>query len=430
MFPKPHPFAALKALIALIHHKQLMAPLEVFQDELGNAFQLELPDFKAIMLAGPDANHFVLVEARDRFRWCNAGDPVAHLLRHGILVEDGESHDTLRREMAPSLHRSMIRNYVEAMWRCTDTVTNDWRDATHLDLRVETRRIALLILMETLFGVDFDPDMQALWQPILKAIGYISPGAWMLWRGVPRPGYRRDLKQLDDYLHQLITARRLSTTLREDLLGVLVAAGRSDDEIRDQLFTMLIAGHDTSTALLSWTFYLLTTHSDIMIRVRDEIDRVLESNPPTLELIDQLVYTEQVIKEVLRLYPPIHLGSRLAASNINYQGRVIPAGTRVLYSIYLTHRDKRYWSDPDRFDPDRFSPENARKHSPYQFLPFGGGPRNCIGAAFAQVEAKVVLARILQKYDLRFVGGIVRPHMGATLEPHPGVRVEVRKRTP
>jgi cytochrome P450 len=144
--------------------------------------------------------------------------------------------------------------------------------------------------------------------------------------------------------------------------------------------------------------------------------------------VAQLDYTEQVIKETLRLYPPIHLGSRTAIEDVEYQGYVIPAGTRVLYSIYLTHRDKREWPDPDRFDPDRFLPEKIRGLSPYSYLPFGGGPRNCMGMAFAQVEAKVVLARVLQRYDLAFVRGTVRPHMGATLEPSPGVMLRASQR--
>ncbi|MCC7209359.1 MAG: cytochrome P450 [Anaerolineae bacterium] len=402
----------------------------MFHQDLGDAFQLVLPGFSAVMLAGPTANRFVLVEARDRFRWRMEGDPVAALLRHGVLVEDGDAHDELRRVMSPPLHKAMIGKYVDAMVRCTDTVIGAWQDGAPLDFLVEMRRIALLILMETLLGVDFAPDLNALWQPILKAIRYISPGLWMLWSGAPRPGFREPLRQLDDYLYRLIAERRTRAEPGHDLLGALIAAGLPDDSIRDQLLTMLIAGHDTSTALLAWAFYLLAAHPDALARVVAEVDAVVGDTTPTLDHTNGLNYMEQVIKETLRLYPPIHLGSRLAAEDIDGPGWAIPAGRRVLYSIYLTHRDRTYWPDADRFDPDRFSPEHARQHSPYQYLPFGGGPRNCIGRAFAQVEAKIVLARILQRFELQYAGGHVRPHMGATLEPHPGVMIRVRKRTP
>jgi cytochrome P450 len=216
--------------------------------------------------------------------------------------------------------------------------------------------------------------------------------------------------------------------MRDDLLGLLVESGMSDELIRDQLMTMLIAGHDTSTAALSWTLYLLGAHPAVMARACDEVRRVIGSErPPTYTDLSQLVYLEQVINESLRLYPPIHLGSRVAAVDLSFNGYHIPAGRRVLYSIYLTHRHPDYWPEPDRFDPDRFAP--GSKQTPYTFLPFGGGPRNCIGAAFAQVENKIVLARLLQRYDFTLVDERVRPYMGATLEPHPGVRMRIDKPT-
>jgi cytochrome P450 len=202
----------------------------------------------------------------------------------------------------------------------------------------------------------------------------------------------------------------------------------SDALIRDQLLTMLIAGHDTSTALLAWALYLLTLHPNVFQCVQDEIAKGLGSQAPTVSSINQLSLLDQVIKETLRLYPPIHLGSRITATEIEFQNYIFPAGTRLLYSIYLTHRHKAYWPEPHRFAPERFASEIVRQRPPYTFLPFGGGPRNCIGMAFAQIESKVVLARLLQNFNLRFVGGHVRPRMGATLEPHPGVIVEVRHR--
>jgi cytochrome P450 len=293
---------------------------------------------------------------------------------------------------------------------------------------VEMRRVALLVLMKTLFQVDFEPEIERLWDAILRTLHYISPGAWVMWRDVPRPGYSAAIRQLDDYLHRIIAARRRSPAPPDDLLGSLIASGMPDALIRDQLLTLIIAGHDTSTALLAWALYLLSTHAEAQVTAQAEIAAVLGTQPPAFTRLADLRYLDQVVNETLRLYPPIHLGSRVAAADLEFQGYPIPAGQRVLYSIYLTHRDPRCWRDPAAFDPTRFAPEAARRRDPYTFLPFGGGARNCIGAAFAQVEAKVILARILQRCDLTFVGGSVRPHMGATLEPGPGVQVRVRKR--
>jgi cytochrome P450 len=202
----------------------------------------------------------------------------------------------------------------------------------------------------------------------------------------------------------------------------------TDALIRDQLLTLIIAGHDTSTAMLAWTLFLLSSHTEVQGTVQAEIGAILGAQPPSFPQVTELHYLDQVVNETLRLYPPIHLGSRIAADDLEFQGYPIRAGQRIFYSIYLTHRDESWWRHPGVFDPTRFSPEQARGRAPYTFLPFGGGARNCIGTAFAQVEAKVILARILQKFELAFAGGNVRPHMGATLEPSPGVRVRIRKR--
>jgi cytochrome P450 len=233
---------------------------------------------------------------------------------------------------------------------------------------------------------------------------------------------------MNDYLQQIISQHRQSGP-DDDLPGLLIAAGMPDALIRDQLLTMIIAGHDTSTALLSWALYLLSSHPEVQARAQAELDAVLGSAPPSLAQLGELRYLEHVINETLRLYPPIHLGQRVAARDLEFQGYPIPAGQRVLYSIYLTQRDPRYWEQPAEFCPDRFAPEQSRQLLPYTFQPFGGGPRNCIGMAFAQVEVKVVLARILQHFELRFTGHQVRLRMGATLEPAPGVLVKARQRT-
>ena len=426
--PLPHSIVAWRAFRALAKQRHVLAALETLHSELGDVFQIPLPGFRVTMLVGPEANRFLLMTDRSRFLWRAENDPVTRLLRHGVLVEDGAFHDELRDSMTPSLHRARLEDYVETMWRCVDEVTKDWSDDTPRDHFVEMRKIALLILTKTLFDEDIYPYLKTLWQPILDTLRYISPGPWLVWRDVPQPRAHRAIARMDSYLRQLIAARRASLGQPTDLLGELIISGMSDELIRDQLLTMLIAGHDTSTALLAWALYLLATHSDAYVRAWDEVDRMLGAHPPTYHDIGQLSYLDCVIKETLRLYPPIHLGSRIAATDIQFQEYTFPAGTRVMYSIYLSHRRPEDWPDPHRFDPDRFAPEQRKQQTPYSFVPFGAGPRNCLGAVFAQVEAKVILARILQTFDARYVGGAVRPRMAATLEPHPGVMVKMSRR--
>jgi cytochrome P450 len=213
------------------------------------------------------------------------------------------------------------------------------------------------------------------------------------------------------------------------MLGDLLSMQDLDDDlIRDQMLTMLIAGHDTSTALLSWVLYLLCQHPAVMENVKSEVDQVLGDELPTTSRINQLNYLDQIIKESLRLFPPIHAANRMADSDLNLQGCPVSKGTRVMFSYYLTHRDEQVWVDPERFDPARFERDNAPKVPPFSYLPFGGGPRNCIGAAFAQSEVKIILARIVQNFNLELADSKVQVHMGATLEPRPGVMLRVFKR--
>jgi len=429
--PTPTAEAGRRALRALLQQRNILAALRVFHEELGDVFGLSLGAFKPVFMVGPEACRYVLVTGRHDLLWRPEGDPVTQLLRHGLLVEDGESHDGLRRQLNPSLHRKRLGGYVEAMWRNTDRVTAKWSPDRPVDMLVEMRRVALLIVTETLFKVDLGADVERLFPAILTTLRYISPGLWTVWPGIPRPGFRRALRTVDDFLYHIIAARRESATdSDDDMLGLLVnTPGMSDDLIRDQLLTILIAGHDTSTALLAWALYLLGKHPEVMQRVQAEVDAALGDAVPTLERVVELTYLEQVIDETMRLYPPIHIGNRIAARDLHFEGYRIPAGTRVVYSIYLTHRHKAHWPDPERFDPERFGPQAGQKPAPYAYLPFGGGPRNCIGAAFAQVEGKVVLSRIVQNFEFTLTGSKVHAHMGATLEPRPGVMMHVRPRS-
>jgi cytochrome P450 len=427
--PVPDSGAGRKALGTLLGGGNILSALEAIHAEMGDVFRIPLPGFNPLFLVGPEANRFVTVTGREDLRWRPEGDPVTRLLRDGLLVTDGDFHDELRRKMAPALHKQMLSEYLEIMWRRTDQVSAGWDGRKPVDMLVAMRKIALLILLDALFAVDFSAEMPRLWPSILKTLRYISPGPWVVWPGLPRPGYRHALQQMDGFLYRLINERREKAGNSSDLLGLLVQTpGMGDDLIRDQLLTMLIAGHDTSTALLAWALYLLGRHPQVMQRAQDEVDMVLGLKTPDLDSLDQLEYLDLVIKEVLRLYPPIHIGNRRAATDLEFRGYHIPAGQRVVYSIYLTHRMPEYWPNPQRFDPQRFSPEQARLRPHYAYVPFGGGPRNCIGFAFAQVEVKIVLARLLQNFCLESASGQVHPHMGATLEPRPGVLMYARPR--
>jgi cytochrome P450 len=416
----------LHALKGLVADRSLLTPLAVMHQHVGDIFQLTMPRFQPVVVVGPEANRQVLVTQRQQFSWRVDSDPVARLLRHGVLVEDGAEHGRLRALMEPSLQRRQVVAHVPDMVKWVDQVTADWQPGQPHDMLIEMRRVALLILVGALFQVDFTAVMPTLWPAILRTLAYIGPGLWILWPHMPRPGYQSALQQMDEYLYGLIRERRETAVPGNDLLSHLIATpGLDDDLIRDQLLTMFIAGHDTSTALLAWTLYLLGAHPHILQQAQAEVDAVLGKELPTADRLDELTLLDMVIKESLRLYPPIHVGNRRALTDIQVKGYDIPADTRLMYSIYLSHRHPAYWSDPGQFCPARFGPQ-AAKIPPLTYVPFGGGPRFCIGAAFAQIEAKVVLARLLQRFNFQLLPGQrIRPYMGATLEPHPGVMMRV-----
>jgi cytochrome P450 len=420
---------AMPILRELTGKRSLLAGMKAMHLELGNVFEINIPGFKPVVLSGPEAAREILVTKRKQFNWRNTNDPVTRLLRHGLLVEDGAYHDTLRGYMQPALQRSRGNRYLPAMLACTDQVLSTWKDGSIQDMLVEMRRLALMILMETLFSVDISPDLKRLWDPILKVLEYISPGLWLISPGLPRPGYTKAIEELDEYLYAIIRERRLNGNGADDMLGDLIdREDMTDDLIRDQMLTMLIAGHDTSTALLSWALHLLSSHPDVMQRAKHEVDSVLGVNKPTMPELSKLHYLEQVIKETLRLYPPIHIGNRMANSDLSLQGCPIPEGSRVMLSYYLTHRDEGSREHAEQFNPERFDRKVHHKQLPFSYLPFGGGPRNCIGAAFAQIEARLVLARIIQNFDLELISQGIRSHMGATLEPRSKLLIRVSRR--
>ena len=447
-YPGISPKTGRAALHAWSKEGSPLGPLKVMAQYVGRFFQIPLPGFRPYVVFGSDANRKVLVTERDQLLWRNT-DPVTDLLRRGLLIVDGEEHTRYRRLMEPPLHPSRLPEYTSQFIFQTDRVSAQWQEGEIVDMLMEARKIALLIIMQTLFSKDVWDDLPRIWKPILKSIEYISPGAWILWRKIPRLGFRKPLRELDEYLYSIVEERKKRNVIRRsdsdeeslsqdrdallptvthtvlvsfqendmpnDLLQHLIEAGLDHYIIRDQMLTMLIAGHDTSTALLAWTFALLGQHPDIHQRLVHEVDTM-----------DKSPLLDQVIKESLRLYPPIHIGNRRVLKDIQFGEGSVPAGERLFYSIYLTHRDPSVWENAENFCPERFA--HGRKTPPYAYIPFGGGPRACIGGAFGQAQARVVMARLLRTHKFEFTNHKIHPHMGATLEPRPGVRMRVTRR--
>ncbi len=402
----------------------LMALSEIY----GEAFWLTWPGFRALVAAGSRAARTVLLKKREHFRSRVDGDPVAQLFRRGLLVTDGPLHEALRREMEPFLRGPELARWIPMILRRTDERIHHWASRKRVDLLEEFRLLTLGILMESLFGLSLeDTELQLLAQMLKMAVAYISPGIWLIWRNGPRCIDISDLHRLDMQIRQWIQDRRKENRHDGDLLSHWMRCRWMDDElIRDQMLTLMIAGHDTVTAWLAWTMGLLLSHPGEMKRIQAELWSVAGHRPPCFEDLGHLPYLEAAARESMRLYPPIPIVNRMAGAPIAVEGYTVPIGTRVMIPIYVLHRRPERWEEASRFQPERFLRPGGVPTGGFDYLPFGGGPRFCVGASFAWMEGRIILIRILQRVRMEPAFGRLTARLGATLEPRGGLPVTIR----
>jgi cytochrome P450 len=246
---------------------------------------------------------------------------------------------------------------------------------------------------------------------------------------------RRAVRQLDEIVYGIIRQHRKTGGSSGDLLSMLLAAQdedgsrMTDQQLRDEAMTFLLAGHETTALSLSWIWFLLNDHPEVEKKLHEELRTLLGGRMPETQDLARLTYTEKVVREAMRLYPPAWGVARTALKDCEIAGFRIPAGANVVMSQWVMHRDPRFYSDPEKFDPDRWSPENTQRLPRFAYFPFGGGPRLCIGASFAMMEATLLLAAIAQRFRIRLVPGHpVIPVPSITLRPKNGIRVVVHRR--
>ncbi len=247
---------------------------------------------------------------------------------------------------------------------------------------------------------------------------------------------RRAIRRLDQVVYRMIAARRQSAEDRGDLLSILLHAQDADDgtvmsdqQVRDEVMTLFMAGHETTAVALSWSWYLLAQHPEADGRLAEELRTVLGSRPPTGADLPRLPYTEMVVTESMRLYPPAYALGRQAATSTEVAGHPIARGVIVILPTLVVQRDPRWFEEPEAFRPERWEDERARRLPRYAYFPFGGGPRQCIGNGFAMMEAVLLLAAIAQRFRLTLVPGQrVTPTPYVTLRPEPGIRMLLARR--
>lgn len=363
------------------------------------------------------------------------------ILRNGLLLNEGVSHLKQRRMMQPAFHMDRIAAYGKIMAAYASRTAEEWTAGQRIDMMHEMMSLALDIVCKCLFNSEVKNDKEAVAasiEDIMEADSLLlHPLNFMLMklpvRRVRR--FRRALKRLDAVVYRIIDEHRASGE-EEDLLGMLMASRdeetgeRMDVEaLRDEVLTLFLAGHETTANTMAWAWRLLAEHPEVEARFHQELDEALGGRTPAMADTANLPYTRQIVEETLRLYPPAYFFGREAKRPITIQGYAIPAGAQVLLSPYVTHRDPRFFPDPDKFDPDRFTTAIREQRPRDAFFPFGAGPRKCIGERFAMMEAMLVLATIGQRWAVS-TGGNPRPDIDPriTLRPRGGMPMVVQRR--
>jgi cytochrome P450 len=368
-------------------------------------------------------------------------------LGRGLLTSEGETWRRHRRIMAPAFDPRSVAGYAPIMTEVTQALLAKW-DALpaprELDVAAAMMHATLHIISRAMFSSDSDEIVdvvesgvnkyQTMVRPRLLDLLHIPQWITRLIAPVPTEGI---FDEFDQKVDRLLTERgRAPDAEPKDLLARLIAArdsetggGMTAQEVRDQVVTIFMAGHETTSQALSWTWYLLSQHPTAEAKLHAELTAVLGGRTPRYDDLANLPYARMVIEESMRLYPPAHTLAREPVVADEILGHRVPAGAAILIVPWLLHRKPSLWENPDRFDPERFAPARASARPRFAYIPFGAGPRICIGAAFAMAEATLILATIAQRYRLHLKPGHpVEPQGLITLRPRYGLRMQLERR--
>lgn len=398
------------------------------------------------LLRKPDHVRHVLQENNRVYGRQTPGyEKLSLALGQGLVTSEGELWKRQRRIAQPAFHRERIAHFAAKMTRATEGMLARWEDRPEgqpLDVAIEMMRLTLEIVSMTIFSIDVREEVDRVGNAVTIVLRYIVDRVTSIlgfFEEIPTPAnrkFKQALAQLDDFIFRAICARRESGADPGDLLSMLMQAkdeetgqGMSDQLLRDELVTMFGAGHETTANALTWTFYLLSTHPAVERKLQEELASVLGGRAPDLADLERLPYLRWVIKESMRIFPPVWTIGRNAIEDDSIDGYLIPKGSIVMASPYVTHRHPGLWPNPEGFDPERFGTAEVAALPRFAYFPFGGGPHQCIGNNFALMEAELVLATVLSRFRLDLVPGYpVDMEPTITLRPRHGMSMVLRHR--
>jgi len=415
------------------------------QHERGDTATFSMGGRTQTVLTHPDDVETVLLETGRRFDkgyTSMGGYSVPRLLGNGLLTSEGNFWKRQRKLAQPSFHAARIGRYAETMVSFTERMLNEWRGGELRDAHEDMMMLTQAIVAKTLFDADVTGEARDVGELLtrvldgateeMRSIQMMMPANWMT------PTRRRvddAVSGLERSIARIIVDRRASNTTHSDLLEMLMSArdddgsAMSDAQLRDEVMTLYLAGHETTANTLSWTWFELSRHPEVRERLEQELDTVLAGRSPTMDDLRSMPFTAAVVDETLRMYPAAWLFARCTTEDVQLRGVDIPRGAQLWISPYLLHHDARWFEAPEKFDPARWLDGRTTGIHKYAYIPFGGGPRICIGNGFAKMEAALLLAGIAQHFRLTVTNpASVVPDPSLTLRPRDGVRVRVESR--
>ncbi len=412
---------------------------EYLQRRFGSMAHYRIATSDVFVVQEPEFVREILITQADKFIKERTQQRMKILLGNGLITSDGEFHRRQRRIVAPAFHRQRIQAYGAVMVERALAMREEWQSGKEIGALAEMMRVALQIVARTLLNTDVTADVRQINDEVNAIMGLYHflvalprAEAYLHW---PIPGlmrFRRARKRLDAVVNRIIAEHRADGVDRGDLLSMLLRSrddeddrsGMTDEQVRDEVLTIFLAGYETVATALTWTWYLLAQNPEAEARMHEELDRVLAGRAPTIEDLPQLRYTEMVLAESMRLYPPAWAMGRQATEDIELGPYLLPAGSYVFFSQYMIQRNAEFWPEPLKFRPERFTPAAKAGRSKFVYFPFGAGGRQCIGEGFAWMEGVLVLATLAQKWRLRLVPGqTIGLQPKITLRPKPEIRM-------
>jgi cytochrome P450 len=434
---KDAPMATIPAAWAAAEFERDRLALLLRCAETGDAVATRFGRYDVIVVSRPELVNEVLVARRADFSKSHLTDLFHPMVAGSLLLADSDSWLRERRLVLPAFHHERLQAYGDVMAQEAARIADAWAGPVRRDVHADWTRMTLQVVTRTLFGIDFADGVVVAERLVATLMDEFNRRMSARRRPLPIPSLRflrvvRSLRDLDRIAYRAIGERRARPG--EDLLSMLVAARdehgtpMTDREIRDACIAVFFAGHETTACLLSWTSFVLAGRPDVQDRVRQELDRGLEQGTPA-SLPSRAPYTQAVLNEVLRLFPPAYMFARSALRDTTVGPHAVAAGKTVLMSPWAMHRDPRHFEEPESFRPERWLDGLASRLPRFAYYPFSSGPRRCVGSSFALMEATIALAVVLPRFELSSPPARAEAAPSITLRPAGGMRLKITPRS-